>query len=87
MKLINTKILQTLLIIFLSVAERLNHNVKHSSGKNNSINNPKYYVSEISNKPFANIKFNNTSTRKIGRIINSLKINTHMPVMKSQQKY
>jgi len=73
-KLINMKILQTVLIIFLSIAERINRNVKHSSGENNSINNPKYYLSEISNIPFANIKFNNTSTRDIGRIINSLKL-------------
>ena len=72
---------------FLSIVKKIDHNIKHSSGKDNIINNPKYYLAKISNKPFTNIKFNNTSTREIGRIINSLKLKTHMAMMKSLQKY
>ena len=43
----------------------MNSNIKHSSGKDNSINNPKYYLSKMSNKSLTNIKFSNTSTREI----------------------
>lgn len=59
---------------FLSLAEKISHNIKHSSGKDNSINNPKYYLSKISIIPFTNIKFNNISTGGTERIINSLKL-------------
>jgi hypothetical protein len=45
------------------------------SGDNN---NPMYYRSKISHNPFPNIKFNNTSTKDIKRIINSIKVkNSH----------
>jgi len=63
---------------FLSIAKKNNHNIKHSSGKDNRINNPKCYLSKISNKPFTKIKFNNKTTSEIERIINSLKLkNSH----------
>jgi hypothetical protein len=71
-------------IFFLTIAEKINHGIKLSSGKDNSINNPKY-LSKISNKSFTNIKFNNTSTREIKRIIKSLKLKICMAMMKSLQ--
>ena len=36
--------------------------------------NPNYYLLNLFHKPFPNIKFKNTSTKKIEKIINSLKI-------------
>jgi len=54
------------------------NNIEHSSGKDNRINNPKYYLSKLSNKAFIKIKFNNTTTSGIEGIINSLKLkNSH----------
>ena len=79
--------LDSFYIFFLSIAEKINHNIKHSRGKDNSIDNPKYYLSKISNKSFTNIKFNNTSTGEIKRIIKSLKLKIHMVMMTSLQKY
>ena len=32
---------------FFINSQKINRNIKHSSGKNNNINNPKYYLSEI----------------------------------------
>jgi hypothetical protein len=64
--------------IFLSIAKKINHNIEHSSGKDNRINNPKSYLSKLSNKSFTKIKFNNTSTSEFERIINSLRLkNSH----------
>ena len=37
-------------IFFLSIAEKINRNIKHSSGTDNSINNPKYYLQKIYQK-------------------------------------
>jgi hypothetical protein len=40
--------------------------------------NPTYYLPKISHNPFPNIKFNNTSTKEIERIINSIRVkNSH----------
>jgi hypothetical protein len=40
--------------------------------------NPTYYLSKISHNPFHKIKFNNTSTKEIERIINSIRVkNSH----------
>jgi hypothetical protein len=57
------------------VAEKITHNSKCSNTKGNSSSSSstKYYLSKLSNNPFPNIKFNNTSTKEIERIINSLK--------------
>jgi len=33
--------------------------------------NPKYYLSKLYHKPFPSIKFKNTSTKEIEKIINS----------------
>jgi hypothetical protein len=42
--------------------------------KDNRINNPKYYLSKLSNKPFTKMKFNNTSNSETESIINFLKL-------------
>jgi len=67
--------------------KKINHNIKDSIGKENSINNLIYYLSKISNKSLTNTEFNNTSTGEIKRIIKSLKLKIHMTMMKSLQKY
>jgi hypothetical protein len=44
----------------------------------NANRNPMYYMPKISHNPFPNIKFDNTSTKEIERIINSIKVmNSH----------
>jgi hypothetical protein len=63
---------------FLSIAKKINHNIEHSSGKDNRINNPIYYLPKLSNKPFTKMKFNNTTTSETEIIVNSLKLkNSH----------
>jgi hypothetical protein len=53
--------------------------VRHSDTESTNANrNPMYYMSKISHNPFPNITFNNTSTKEIERIINSMKVkNSH----------
>jgi hypothetical protein len=53
--------------------------IRHSDTESTNANkNPMYYMSKISHNPFPNIKFNNTSTKEIERIINSIKVkNSH----------
>jgi hypothetical protein len=61
---------------FLSIAERIMQSVRHTDTESTNANkNPMYYMSKISHNPFPNIKFSNTSTREIERIINSIKMN------------
>jgi hypothetical protein len=49
--------------------------IRHSDTESTNANrNPMYYMSKISHNPFPNIKFNNTSTKEIERIINSIKV-------------
>jgi hypothetical protein len=40
----------------------------------NDNRNPTYYLSKITHNPFPNIKFNNTSTKEIERIIKSIRV-------------
>jgi hypothetical protein len=42
--------------------------------KINDNKNPMYYLSKLSNNPFPNIKFNNTSTKEIERIIKLIRV-------------
>jgi hypothetical protein len=60
---------------FLSVANKINYKVKYNTkiGSNNNNRNPLHYLSQSFSNPFPNIKFSNTSTKEIERIINSLK--------------
>jgi hypothetical protein len=64
---------------FLSIAERIMQSIRHSDTASTSTNkNPMYYMSKIFHNPFPNIKFNNTSTKEIERIINTIKVkNSH----------
>jgi hypothetical protein len=49
--------------------------IRHSDIEDTSDNkNPTYYLYKISHNPFPNIKFNNTSTKEIERIIKSIKV-------------
>jgi hypothetical protein len=57
---------------FLSTAEKNMQGISYSDTKSTSDKkNPTYYLSKISNNPFPNIKFNNTSAKEIERIIKS----------------
>jgi hypothetical protein len=59
---------------FLSAAERIMQNIRHSDTEDTSDNkNPTYYLTKILQNPFPNIKFNNTSTKGIERIIKSIR--------------
>jgi hypothetical protein len=53
--------------------------IRYSDTEDASDNkNPMYYLSKISHNPFPNIKFNNTSTKEIERIIKSIRVkNSH----------
>jgi len=60
---------------FLSITENIIHDIRCRNKKGYNINkNPNYYLLNLFHKPFPNIKFKNTSTKEIERIINSLKI-------------
>jgi hypothetical protein len=59
----------------LSITENNTHDIGCNNKLDYNINkNPKYYLSKLFHKPFPSIKFNNTSTKEIEKIINSLKI-------------
>ena len=61
---------------FLSIAKKITHEITFNNEKGYSSNiNKKYYLSQLTHKPFPNIKSNNTSTKEIEKIINSLKLN------------
>jgi hypothetical protein len=53
--------------------------ISHSDTEDTSDNkNPTYYVSKIFHNPFPDIKFNNTSTKEVERIIKSIRVkNSH----------
>jgi hypothetical protein len=53
--------------------------IRYSDTKGKSDNkNPTYYLPKISHSTFHNIKFNNTSTKEIERIINPIRVkNSH----------
>jgi chloramphenicol O-acetyltransferase len=64
---------------FLSIAERIMQNIRHSDTESTNANkSPMYYTFKISHNPFPNIKFNNISAKEIERIINTIKVkNSH----------
>jgi len=60
---------------FLSITENIIHDIRLKNKKGYNINkNPNYYLLSLFHKPFPSMKFKNTSTKEIERIINSLKI-------------
>jgi hypothetical protein len=61
---------------FSSIAGKIIQNINCSNikGTNNNVT-PKYYLSDLSNNSFSNMKFKNTSTKEIEKIINSFKSN------------
>jgi hypothetical protein len=72
---------------FLSVAEKIVQSIRHSDTEDTSDNkNPMYYLSKISHNPFPNIKFNNTSTKEIERIIKSVRVKNSHGMMELVQK-
>ena len=59
---------------FLSVTKNNSYDNRWDNKQGYNINkNPKYYLSKLYHKPFPSIKFKNTSTEEIEKIINSLK--------------
>jgi hypothetical protein len=58
---------------FLSIAEKITHNIINNNniGSNNE-ETPLHYLLQLFSNPFPNIKFSNTSTREVERIIISL---------------
>jgi hypothetical protein len=49
--------------------------IRHSDKEDTSYNkNSMHYLSKISHNPFPKIKFNNTSTKEIDRIIKSIRV-------------
>jgi hypothetical protein len=51
------------------------HSIKYNDTEGTSDNiNPIYYLSKIFHNPFPNIKCNNTSTKEIEGIINSIRV-------------
>jgi hypothetical protein len=60
---------------FLSIADKIMQIIRQSDTEDTSDNkNLTYYLSNISHNPFPNIKFNNTSTKEIERIIKSIRV-------------
>ena len=60
---------------FLSVTENIIYDSRCKNKKGYNINkNPNYYLLNLFHKHFPSIKFKNTSTKEIERLINSLKI-------------
>jgi len=59
----------------LSITENIIHDIRCNNKQGYNINkNPNYYLSNLFHKPFPSMKFKNTSTNEIEKIINSLKI-------------
>jgi hypothetical protein len=60
---------------FLSITENIIHDIRCKNKKDYNINkNPNYYLLNLFHKHFPSIKFKNTTTKEIERIINSLKV-------------
>jgi len=60
---------------FLSITENIMHDIRCNNKQGYNINkNPNNYLLNLFHKPFPSIKFKNTSTKEIEKIINSLKI-------------
>ena len=59
----------------MSITANNTHDIRCNNKQGNNINkNPKYYLSNPFQKPFPSIKFYNTSTTEIEKMINSIKI-------------
>ena len=60
---------------FLSITEKITHDIRCNNGKGYNIyKSPTQYLSQPPQKHFPNIKFNNTSTNEIEKIIKSLNL-------------
>jgi Notch-like protein len=60
---------------FLSITENIIHDIEHNNKQGYNINkNPNYYLLNLFHKSFPSVKFKNTSTKEIKKIINSLKM-------------
>jgi len=60
---------------FLSVTENILQDVRCTNKQDPNINkNPNYYLLNLIQKSFLSIKFKNTSSKEIEKMINSLKI-------------
>jgi hypothetical protein len=72
-------LLTPLMIISYQKLKKTMQSVRHSDTEGTSdYKNPTYFLSKISHKPFLNIKFSNTSTKEIERIIKSIRVkNSH----------
>jgi hypothetical protein len=72
----------------LSTARKIIQDIRYSNIKDSSNNkNPKYYLSKLSYNFFPNIKFYNTSTKEIERIIQFLKLRNSHDYDEILQKY
>jgi hypothetical protein len=70
---------------FLSIADTIILNIKNSNKHKDT--NPVYYLSQLFNDTLPDIKFRNTSTQEIEKIINSLDTKMHTVMTKYQRKY
>jgi hypothetical protein len=75
----HTVIMKILLAPLMINSWKIVQSIRHSDTEDTSDNkNPSYYFLKISHNPFPNIKFNNTSTKEIERIIKSIRVkNSH----------
>jgi hypothetical protein len=63
---------------FLSAAGEIIQDIKNNVKCSNNNEDPKYYISKLFQNSFPNIKFKNTSTKEVERIIRSLRLkNSH----------
>jgi hypothetical protein len=62
----------------LSITENIIYDIRCNNKQSYNINrNPNYYLLNLFHKLFPSIKFTNTSTKEIEKVINSLKINEY----------
>jgi hypothetical protein len=60
---------------FLSIPQNIIDGIKNSANQSSRVaRNPDYYLTNLSQAPFSSIKFQNTSTKEIEKIINSLRM-------------
>jgi hypothetical protein len=75
-------------IYFLSITENIIHGIRCNNKQGYNTNkNANYYLSNRFGKPFPSIKFKNTSTKEIEKIINSLKIKESSDYDEISKKY
>jgi hypothetical protein len=58
---------------FLSIADKITHDIRYKNSKGcKTYKSPTHYLANLFHKPFPSIKFNNTSTKEIEKIIKYL---------------